>query len=118
MLVNKTDDDLTNQLQVAGTISASPATTANQVVVMSQINSKANADGSNVSGTWGINISGNAASASFLPTKYDGGDRPNPQAYFTEYTGLRVAMTRSAWLGAWSDTLWINDLRRKQTRFG
>ena len=75
---------------------------------MSQINSKANADGSNVSGTWGINISGNAASASFLPTKYDGGDRPNPQAYFTEYTGLRVAMTRSAWLGAWSDTLWIN----------
>ena len=92
----------------AGTITASPATTANQVVVMSQINSKANADGSNVSGTWGINISGNAASASFLPTKYDGGDRPNPQAYFTEYTGLRVAMTRSAWLGAWSDTLWIN----------
>ena len=42
-----------SKLQVAGTISASPATTANQVVVMSQINSKANADGSNVSGTWG-----------------------------------------------------------------
>ena len=108
VLINKTDDDLTNQLQVAGTISASPAVNSNQVVVMSQINGKANADGSNVSGTWGINISGNAASASFLPTKYDGGDKPNPQAYFTEYTGLRVAMTRSAWLGAWSDTLWIN----------
>ena len=60
ILINKTDDDLTNQLQVNGTISASPATTANQVVVMSQINGKANADGSNVSGTWGINISGNA----------------------------------------------------------
>ena len=60
LLLGKTDDDLTNQLQVAGTISASPATTANQVVVMSQINSKANADGSNVLGTWGINISGNA----------------------------------------------------------
>ena len=60
ILINKTDDDLTNKLQVAGTISASPATTANQVVVMSQINGKANADGSNVSGTWGINISGNA----------------------------------------------------------
>ena len=63
LLVNTATDDLTNKLQVNGTISASPATTANQVVVMSQINGKANADGSNVSGTWGINISGNASSA-------------------------------------------------------
>ena len=61
-----------------------------------------------MSGSWGINISGNASSAYFLPTKYDGGDRPNPQSYFTEYTGIRVAMTRSTWLGAWNDTLWIN----------
>ena len=62
-LFNTTVDNGVDQVQVAGTISASPATTANQVVVMSQINGKANADGSNVSGTWGINISGNASSA-------------------------------------------------------
>lgn len=41
VLINKTDDDLTNQLQVAGTISASPATTANQVVVKSQLDAAA-----------------------------------------------------------------------------
>ena len=41
VLINKTDDDLTNQLQVAGTISASPATTANQVVVKSQLDAVA-----------------------------------------------------------------------------
>ena len=41
ILINKTDDDLTNQLQVAGTISASPATTANQVVVKSQLDAVA-----------------------------------------------------------------------------
>ena len=52
--------DVVGNIKASGTISASPATTANQVVVMSQINGKANADGSNVSGTWGINISGNA----------------------------------------------------------
>ena len=37
ILINKTDDDLTNQLQVAGTISASPATTANQVPTWGQV---------------------------------------------------------------------------------
>ena len=41
VLINKTDDDLTNKLQVAGTISASPATTANQVVVKSQLDAVA-----------------------------------------------------------------------------
>ena len=41
ILINKTDDDLINQLQVAGTISASPATTANQVVVKSQLDAVA-----------------------------------------------------------------------------
>lgn len=37
VLINKTDDDLTNQLQVAGTITASPATTANQVPTWGQV---------------------------------------------------------------------------------
>ena len=46
VLINKTDDDLTNQLQVAGTISASPATTANQVVVKSQLDAVAGISGS------------------------------------------------------------------------
>ena len=41
VLINKTDDDLTNQLQVAGTISASPATLPNQVVVKSQLDALA-----------------------------------------------------------------------------
>ena len=41
VLINKTTDDLTNQLQVAGTITASPATTANQVVVKSQLDAAA-----------------------------------------------------------------------------
>ena len=51
VLINKTGDDLTNQLQVAGTISASPATTANQVVVKSQL------DAFVPSGT--VNLTGN-----------------------------------------------------------
>ena len=41
VLINKTDDDLTNQLQVAGTISASPAVNSNQVVVKSQLDAVA-----------------------------------------------------------------------------
>ena len=62
-IVGSLVDNLIDIGQFNGTISASPATTANQVVVMSQINGKANADGSNVSGTWGINISGNSNKA-------------------------------------------------------
>ena len=41
VLINKTDDDLTNQLQVNGTISASPATTANQVPTWGQVQAAA-----------------------------------------------------------------------------
>ena len=41
VLINKTNDDLTNQLQVAGTISASPATTANQVPTWGQVQAAA-----------------------------------------------------------------------------
>ena len=49
--------------------------------------------------------------AAYLPTKYDGGDKSNPQTYFNENIGVRVAMTRYATIGgttAWFDTLWIN----------
>jgi hypothetical protein len=65
--------------------------------------------GSGASGTWGINITGSAGSASTagsLPTLYAGGQQLNPQVYFSSSVGLRVAMTATA--GYWSDTLWIN----------
>ena len=54
---------------------------------------------------------GSATSASYLPPKYDGGDKPNPQSYFNENIGAKVAMTRYATIGgttSWFDTLWIN----------
>lgn len=41
LLVNTSTDDLTNQLQVNGTISASPAITSNQVPIKSQLDLKA-----------------------------------------------------------------------------
>lgn len=51
------------------------------------------------------NISGYAT---YLPTKYNGGTQANPQTYFSQYVGLKVAMTGMGGLGGWSDTLWIN----------
>ena len=51
------------------------------------------------------NISGYAT---YLPTKYNGGTQANPQTYFSQYVGLKVAMTGIGWSGAWGDTLWIN----------
>jgi hypothetical protein len=62
--------------------------------------------GTGASGTWGINISGSAGNALLLPTAYIGGQQLNPQTYFSQSTGLRVAMTAAA--GVWSDTLWVN----------
>jgi hypothetical protein len=59
--------------------------------------------GTNASGTWGINITGNAVS---FPTRYDGGVITNPQQYFGQSIGLRVAMT--GFPVTWADTLWIN----------
>lgn len=41
-----------------------------------------------------------------LNTVYAGGQQLNPQTYFNNGIGLRVAMTAAA--GVWSDTLWIN----------
>ena len=61
------------------------------------------------SGSWGINISGSASSsttAAYLPTLYAGGVQSNPQVYFGQSVGLRVAMTGVPF--AWCDTLWIN----------
>lgn len=54
-------------------------------------------------------INGNAdGHATHLPTKYNGGVQANPQIYFNQSMGLRVAMTGIGWGGTWGDTLWIN----------
>ena len=55
------------------------------------------------------NINGNADGyATYLPTRYNGGTQANPQTYFNQNMGLRVAMTGIGWGGQWGDTLWIN----------
>lgn len=56
------------------------------------------------------NSAGSASYAHYLPTKYDGGQQTNPQKYFNNGIGLRVAMTGMSSKGTsyWSDTLWIN----------
>ena len=46
--------------------------------------------------------------ATYLPTRYNGGTQANPQTYFSQHMGLRVAMTGIGWGGPWGDTLWIN----------
>lgn len=46
--------------------------------------------------------------AMYLPTRYNGGTQANPQTYFNQNMGLRVAMTGIGWGGPWGDTLWIN----------
>ena len=54
-------------------------------------------------------INGNADGyATYLPTRYKGGVQANPQTYFNQNMGLRVAMTGIGWGGPWGDTLWIN----------
>ena len=54
-------------------------------------------------------INGNADGyATYLPTRYNGGTQANPQTYFNQNMGLRVAMTGIGWSGQWGDTLWIN----------
>lgn len=49
-----------------------------------------------------------SGSAAYLPTAYISGTQANPQTYFNQNMGLRVAMTGIGWSGQWSDTLWIN----------
>lgn len=54
-------------------------------------------------------IYGEADSAIRLITNYVGGQQVNPQTYFNNDVGLKVAMTAIPTNGAyWSDTLWIN----------
>lgn len=73
---------------------------------------------------WSIRTNGNATftnltsknkitgdisgSAVYLPTAYISGTQANPQTYFNQNMGLRVAMTGIGWSGQWGDTLWIN----------
>lgn len=47
-----------------------------------------------------------ANTAGYIPTSYAGGVQSNPQVYFGQAVGVKVAMTGS-W-STWSDTLWIN----------
>lgn len=49
-----------------------------------------------------------SGSAAYFPTAYIGGKQANPQTYFNQNMGLRVAMTGIGFGGSWSDTLWIN----------
>lgn len=49
-----------------------------------------------------------SGSAAYFPTAYIGGTQANPQTYFNQNMGLRVAMTGIGWSGQWGDTLWIN----------
>lgn len=51
-------------------------------------------------------VYGQSDTAIHLITNYKGGVQANPQTYFGQTVGLKVAMTGS--LGGWSDTLWIN----------
>lgn len=52
---------------------------------------------------------GQADKSVFLVPNYVGGQQSNPQTYFNNITGLKVAMTGVYTNGAyWSDTLWIN----------
>ena len=54
------------------------------------------------------NMHGSADAANMLNPAYMGGQQANPQTYFNQNMGLRVAMTGIGWGGPWGDTLWIN----------
>lgn len=49
---------------------------------------------------------GEADKSVFLVTNYIGGQQANPQTYFNNGIGIKVAMTGS--IQYWNDTLWIN----------
>ena len=55
---------------------------------------------------WGNHFMGNSASATFILPNYVGGQQANPQTYFNNGIGIKVAMTGS--IKMWNDTLWIN----------
>ena len=51
---------------------------------------------------------GNADTAYYLTAHYKGGQQANPQEYFGQNVGLKVAMTGVNPDSYWGDTLWIN----------
>lgn len=51
-------------------------------------------------------VYGQSDTAIYLITNYIGGQQNNPQTYFNDNVGLKVAMTAS--ITYWNDTLWIN----------
>lgn len=51
-------------------------------------------------------VYGRSDTAIHLITNYIGGQQNNPQTYFNDNVGLKVAMTGS--VAYWNDTLWIN----------
>ncbi|MFK2455061.1 shufflon system plasmid conjugative transfer pilus tip adhesin PilV [Bacteroides fragilis] len=57
---------------------------------------------------WGNHFMGNSASATFILPNYVGGQQANPQTYFNNSMGVKVAMTGVNPDSYWGDTLWIN----------
>lgn len=55
---------------------------------------------------YGNHFMGNSASATYILPNYVGGQQANPQTYFNNSMGVKVAMTGS--IKHWNDTLWIN----------
>jgi hypothetical protein len=91
----------------AGTAGTSSATSGSTLAVpYVTVNATGHVTGY---GTHTHTISGFAASShshSSLTCNYNGGVKSNPQEYFSNTIGLKVAMT-GHW-SQWSDTLWVN----------
>lgn len=84
-----TNSNGTSFLASRGSLSVNYATTAGSAT-------SATSAGSATSATY----------ASYFPTNYAGGVQANPQTYFNEGIGLKIAMTGVP--VTWADTLWIN----------
>lgn len=57
---------------------------------------------------YGNHFMGNSASATYILPNYVGGQQSNPQTYFNNSMGVKVAMTGVNPDSYWGDTLWIN----------
>ena len=57
---------------------------------------------------YGSYFMGNSASATYILPNYVGGQQANPQTYFNNSMGVKVAMTGVNPDSYWGDTLWIN----------
>ena len=57
---------------------------------------------------YGNHFMGNSASATFILPNYVDGQQANPQTYFNNSMGVKVAMTGVNPDSYWGDTLWIN----------